>query len=62
MIRREHGECVAECDECGATTEGVIEGIDSLPAFVAEIKGQGWVVRQDDDGDWVHYCGSDCAD
>jgi hypothetical protein len=58
VIYRERGDLVAECEECGETTEGDIRGERVFLAFVAELKDRGWKIRNED-GDWLHYC-PDC--
>jgi hypothetical protein len=62
MIMDSFGEKIAECNECGATSEGVIEGVSDFHEFVRLLKDNGWVVRKDEDGEWVHFCSSDCAE
>jgi hypothetical protein len=62
MIRRDKGEMVCECDDCGHTTEGVIVGVTDFHEFVRELKDHGWTVRKDEDDEWRHYCSPDCAD
>lgn len=62
MIRRERGELIADCDECGESTEGVVGlsgGFRDFGLFVAEIKANGWRNRKDD-GEWMNLC-PDCA-
>jgi hypothetical protein len=46
------------CDECGS--EQATE-TDDFGVALARLREEGWVSRKDDDGDWCHYCGWDCA-
>ncbi len=52
MIRREGGDLVAECDECGETREAET---DDFHDFVEELKDAGWRIRKED-GEWKHRC------
>lgn len=56
MIRREKGELIAECDECGAEHPGGTQ--DDFRAFVQELKDEGWRIGKDGDV-WTHTC-PDC--
>lgn len=58
MIRKEKGEFVAECEECGTDHYGGV--IEDFRAFIDDLKANGWSVRNDG-GEWVHYC-EDCKD
>lgn len=49
MIRRDRGDLVAECDECGDTSEGTVDGERDFLAFVAAIKQYGWRIRKVDE-------------
>lgn len=56
MIRREKGELIAECTECGTEFAGGVE--DDFRAFIQSMKAAGWLVRKDGE-DWEHLC-EDC--
>lgn len=60
MIRRERGDLVAECDDCGTDTEHQLQGCRDFLEFVAELKDDGWKVFKDEDGEWRHLC-PDCV-
>ncbi len=54
-IRRDNGEFMAECEDCGATHYGGVE--DDFKAFVDDLKKEGWKIRKDEDsGEWEHRC------
>lgn len=53
MIRKERGEYVAECDDCG--TEAYGGTTETFMAFLDEIKKQGWKAKNNG-GDWEHFC------
>lgn len=59
MIRRERGELIAECDNCGESSDCYFRGGDDWHEFIAELKEKGWRIRKDDD-EWKHYC-PDCV-
>lgn len=52
MIRRDKGELVAECDDCGEEFPG---GVSEFNDFIQSLKDAGWRIRKDGD-DWVHIC------
>lgn len=52
------GEITFLCDSCG--DENHTEDPDFTSAL-ASIKKEGWIVRKDEDGDWVHFCSKTCA-
>lgn len=52
MIRRDNGELVAECTECGAEFEG---GTLEFADFIEDMKENGWKIRKDGD-EWQHFC------
>jgi hypothetical protein len=64
VIRKDDGEWVAECTECGTTEFGGT--VEKFSDMVKYIKGLGWVVYKDDSegpeekGEWVHLC-PDCV-
>ncbi len=53
MIRKEKGELIAECDECGTEFPSGIE-VD-LRSFVGGLKDAGWSIEKDE-GEWLHIC------
>lgn len=57
LLRRAKGQLVFECDECGVTHYSG-EHAD-FTAFLVEIKDEGWSIRKDEDGEWMHIC-PDC--
>ena len=59
MIRTTDGEFVCECNECGDTFYGGCE--DDFYGFVQQVRGEGWRITKDDDGEWVHLC-PECRD
>lgn len=46
------------CDSC--TVEFCEVEADSFSEAVAKIRGDGWNIFQDDDGEWLHTC-IDCG-
>lgn len=59
MIRKDKGELVAECNECG---EEEYAGTLDFADFIADLKDKGWKIRKDDEaGEWTHTCAS-CAE
>lgn len=57
-IRRDKGELVAECENCGAEEYGGTldpSSQDDFRQFVADLKAQGWRVYKDGE-DWCHDC------
>jgi len=57
MIRKQDGEFVVECNDCGTRLYGGV--IEDFREFVADIKENGWSVRKVED-EWEHYC-EDCV-
>ncbi len=55
-IRRERGEIVAECNECGAEYPG---GTLEWGQFIMDLKDEGWRFRKVND-EWEHRC-PDCV-
>ncbi len=53
MIRKEKGELIAECSECGEDFPGGVQ--DDFRAFVEELKAAGWKIKKDGD-EWLHIC------
>lgn len=53
MIRKEKGELVASCDECGAEYPGGVQ--EDFRAFVEELKRDGWQIKKDGE-EWLHIC------
>jgi hypothetical protein len=52
MIRRDSGELMAECDDCGSPEyAGTLE----FREFVDELKAMGWKIRKDGE-EWTHTC------
>lgn len=60
MIRRNRGEIVFECNDCGAEME---TGEKSFPDALAAMKDAGWrsVKDEDEEGGFAHQC-DDCRD
>ena len=58
MIRREKGELIAECTECGTEYPGGV--CDDFRDFVEELKLNGWKVAKAED-EWTHTC-PDCQE
>ena len=56
MIRKEKGEFIAECEECGTEHAGGV--IDQWSEFIADLKENGWKIAKDQD-EWTHTC-PDC--
>lgn len=54
-IRKDDGELVAECNECGMSEYG---GTLEFREFVDQLKESGWAIRKDGD-EWTHTC-PDC--
>jgi len=46
-------EYVVECDECGRE---INVDADSFQQCVDSIKGEGWKIKRDTDGEIAHYC------
>jgi len=57
-IRRDKGELVAECDECGTEFPGGVQ--DDFRTFIQELKDAGWKIRKDGET-WEHIC-PDCQE
>lgn len=58
MIRKDKGELVAVCEECGEEHYGgTLEWAD----FIADLKAAGWRIRKDGK-EWLHLCESCCAE
>ncbi len=63
MIRRDKGEIIFECDECGADFPG---GTAEFYEVLQDLKAAGWRIRKvedEDDGEttWEHYCADCCS-
>lgn len=56
-IRKERGEFVVECCECGMEEFGGT--IDDFKEFVQQLKDTAWQIRKDGD-EWIHTC-PDCV-
>ncbi len=54
MIRKERGELIAECNECGDEFPG---GVLEWSEFIADLKANGWRIKKDGD-EWIHECES----
>lgn len=52
MIRKDKGEYVCTCDECGDKNYG---GTLEFHDFVQQLKEDGWRIRKDED-EWQHFC------
>ena len=62
IARNASRDLVAECSDCGVTTETEIVAVKDWSEFMREIKDLGWRIRKDpnDADEWLHHC-PDCA-
>lgn len=59
MIQRNRGgDLVAECDQCGDSTEEEIVAVNDWHEFIVEMKTAGWRISRDADDEWQHDCPS----
>lgn len=56
MIRRDRGELVAECNECGTEFNG---GTLEWSEFIEDLKSNDWKFRKEGT-EWEHFC-PDCT-
>ena len=56
MIRKEDGEFVCECNECGIEEFGGT--MEDFREFVQQLKDTGWKIRKLE-GEFMHFC-PDC--
>ncbi len=54
MIRKDKDEYICECEDCGDQLYGGTT--EEFMAFVEQVKKEGWRIRKDQGGEWVHIC------
>ena len=60
VVSQEAG-LVAECDTCGADSEGIAQGFPrgEFRSFIETIQKCGWAIRHEAGAAWEHLC-PDC--